>query len=758
MVATKILDEALRGGEPARQLEERCAARLKTAEAAVADKVANAPEFLAETRKRHQVLMAGTASLQTELEMLGESLDDITESSRQLAQRARLDASKKEALEDLAIVIAPFVEVAKAVEASDDIATLDFAQLQETHSTLEAAIAIAAESGRQQLIRMVRELEEREDEVTAVMKSRYMDTFEVRPESIITRGKAVMAGTLHRVEVGAASAALAKVGLLQDAIKGIVSELVRNHVAESIAKANVFFQSETNVGSTLEWTEGSDSSAELLEFDLDDTETLSDPEIDAMSEQLDISNAVARALKIYDILREGVVGTHYSRELASAMHFWFSEHVLPSSVILKSRRRLQANNEVPRSALRSRVSAVSACAKALQMALHARGATSFVFAVEMDDLEESVGAECRAQAVLSARRAIATFFNARHDDNEMVECPIAADKYIPRAQRPPEYFAPCLVTRTAIHVHDVFLATRKDAVSALEGGSIGIGNTLNAAAVECLRAYREDIPVQHGDDLRASLRLKALYYNDCMMFAHSGRISAAQSGNTADLKAEIACLEEAALKTMTVVRRTAEQRLIENLRAACRNGALGAYGTLIRIQRSSALSAAFNAMREVVSVFADIVPTEIAEVAAGRLLEKYLTLLCNELTALPEISADGCDQITDILTDADTNVESLMDLVKGMNVVRAGAPPPDVINQMRKAQKRLHMIREILNARMEDIATAFRSGKYEGLISRTEVEQFIRAIFEDTPLRTSFIQDLDVSLEQETGDWENDNW
>ena len=758
MVATKILDEALRGGEPARQLEERCTARLKAAEATATNAISTAPDFLNSTRERHKLLMTNAESLNTELEMLGESLDDITVSSRQLARRAKLDASKKEALKELSILILPYVEVAKAIEASDDIATRGFEQLQEAHTAIEAAIATATESGLHQLVRTTHELEERADDVTAVMKSRFMDTFEIRPQTIIAIGRSIMAGTSHRNQVGRASASLAKCGLLQDAIKAIISELMRNHVANRIATATIFFQIETDSGCTLEWTDGHDASAELLEFDLDDIELIPDSEIDAMSEHLDISNSVARALKIYDLLRDHVVGVDYSRDLANAMRTWFAEHVLPPSVVLTSKREQHGTAEASRSALRSRVIAVSASAKTLQMALRARGASSFNFGVELDELESTVGAECRAQAVLAARRAIALFSNARHDDNDMVECPIAADKYIPRTNRPPEYFAPCLVTRTAINVHDTFLSTRKDATSALQSGSNGIGNAMNAAAVECLRSYREDVPVQHADDLRASLRLKALYYNDCMMFAHSARISAHHLGLTTDLKAEIACLEEAALKAMTVVRRTAEQRLMENLRAACRNSALGAYGTLTQIQRSSALFAAFNTMREVVSVFSDIVPTEIAEVAAGRLLQKYLTFLCSEVTALPEISSDGCDQIVNILRDADANVESLMDLVKGMNVVRAGAPPPDVIIQMRRAQKRLQLISEILNARMEDIATAFRFGKYEGLITRDEVEHFICSIFEDTPLRASFIQDLDVSVEQEAGEWGNEIW
>ena len=253
------------------------------------------------------------------------------------------------------------------------------------------------------------------------------------------------------------------------------------------------------------------------------------------------------------------------------------------------------------------------------------------------------------------------------------------------------------------------------------------------------------------------MRLKALYYNDCMMFAHTCRMSAAsQQSNTLIEEAEK--LEEAANKAMMVVRRTAEQRLIENLNAACRNGALGAYGALTRIQRGSALSAAFSAMREVVSVFVDVVPTELAEVAGGRLIDMYISRLCNEVVALPEISAEGCEQITEILDEANKNVEYLLGLVKGMDVLRAGAPPPEIISKVRLGLQRMHAIREILNARMEDITISFRSGNYEGLISRAEVEHFIRGIFEDTPLRTSFIQDLDVTLKEEEGEWENNDW
>lgn len=753
---TEILDEALRGGEPARLLEERCRKELIKADESVREAVEAAPKFITDTREKHDAQMEEASSLETQLVMLGDSLDDVAKNSAEMLERSKHEAAKGKALEELSDAIVPFVHVANALKRSTQIPGLTFPQLETTLSTLEAAHLTAEKSGSPQLERTLSELEERADQVKATMKTRFMDLFEVGPQSLSAKLKL---SDSSRVQPEAISTALSNVDLLKDAIDSIVSELVRNDVATAISRATQCIESEGDVSYTMDWAEGEDASAELLEFDFDDIEVSTDPEIDAMSDNLDIANAAARALKIYDLLRLKLVGESYSRELAFALQSWFCNHVLPSSVVLSGRRSTNVSNDVPSDTLHSRVAAVSACAKVIQAAIRTRGVNSFVLIVEMDSLESKVGSECRAQAMLKTRRAIASFANASHNNDEIVACPIAADRYVPQEQRPPEYFPPCLVTSTAVQVHQTFMTTRQDALKATQGGSPGIAAAMNAAALECLRAYREDVPVQYGDELRSSLRLKALYYTDCTMFAQSCRLSVKEGTPEArEMMEEVDSLQSAAQKAMAVVRRTAERRLEENLKAACRNGALGAYGTLTRIQRNSALSAAYHAMREVVSVFAQIVPTELAEIAACRLLEKYLSKLCSEVAALTEIAADGCDQIDSILQDASQNVASLMKLVEGMEVVRAGAAPPPAVDQMRTCLRRLHAIREILSSRMEDIMTAHRSGKYEGLISRDEVEHFIKAIFEDTELRSSFIADLDVSLEQENGQWDNANW
>ncbi|KAI0557573.1 hypothetical protein FGB62_287g06 [Gracilaria domingensis] len=757
MVATRILDEALRGGEPARLLEERCLASLRSAEERVKEAIETAPEFISGSKAKHETLLTKASEINTMIEMLGDSLDEVTQRTQQMNERSHLYTKKKEVLDLLSIELVPFVKVARALEVSDHIAGASFPQLQQAISQLQDTADIASDSTYPQLTRMASELHERADEAIALMKARYMDTFEVRLNSIIARGRTHASSHMNSVSVDDSSAALARSGMLEEAIEGIIRELTRHQVARSLAQATVFFESSTDQNVSLEWSAGVEDSSELLEFDVDDLETVSEDDIDAMSQHLDISNTAARALRIYDVFRVHVVGPEYSRQLAVAMQPWFAAQVLPPSVVVNN-LRTPTSSFVPPEMLRSRIMAVCACARVLQEAMRARGATSFKLSLDRSTLEEATGAECRAQAVLKARTVIGSFSEARHDDNEMVECPLSATEYIPRSERPSDYFPPCLITRTALTVHDVFFSTRADADKAIRSGSTSIGNALNAAAIECLRAYREDVPIQHSSDIRASLRLKALHYNDCLMLAHACRQSMDKFMRSNGLENEKRLLEEAANKVMVIVRRTAEQRLIENLNAACRNGSLGAYGTLTRIQRSSALSGAFNAMREVIHVFSEIVPTELAEIAASTLLQKYLTNLMKEVIALPEISADGCEQIDAILRDANDNVNSLMSSVKVMETLRGNADPPEIVAQLRRSQQKLEIIREVLSARMEDIVQSYRTGKYNGLISREEVEHFLKAIFEDTPLRSGFIADLDVSLEQESQEWENSNW
>lgn len=754
-----MIDEALRGGDPARLLEERCQQDLTEAEKAAETAEAEAPVFIKDTLERHEAHLKEVARIHSDLQALDESLSNITKSSEEMIECSRRETARLKALDDLAAAIVPFVHVANALKRSDDLNDLSFQQMETTLATLGAAVQTAQKSARPQLLRAIPELEERSDQVKALMKSRYLDMFEVRPESITVKLKSAET----KLNPKAAALSLSNVDLLKDAMDSIVSEILRNDVATNLSRATVCFENETDSTYTLEWCQ-SDDSGELLEFDLDDIENVDENEIDAMTEHLDISNAASRALKVYDMLRLKLVGEIFSRELAFALQSWFCNEVLPSSIVMSSRRGTRTSTQPFSDSLRSRVSAVSACANVIQSAIRARGVHSFVLIVEMDSLESKVGSECRAQAVLKTRRAIANFSNAEHDNEEIVECPIAAIKYIPPPERPPEYFPPCLVTKTGVIVHETFMTTQHDARNAEKGGSLGISSAMSAAALECLRSYREDIPVQFGDELRASLRLKALYYTDCMMLAHSCRLSAQEGGNSSgSMVAEAESLEAAAQKAMTVIRRTAERRLQENLNAACRKGSLGAYGTLTRIQRNSALSAAFHAMREVVAVFAQIVPTELAEVAACRLIEKYLTTLCGEVAALPEISAEGCKQIDGILDDADRNVAALMKLVEGMENVRAGAAPPSAVQQMHTSLRRLRAIREILNAKMEDIVRSFESGILEGLVSREEVQHFIKAIFEDTDLRASFISRLNLDSNQDDsqqaqGAWNNSNW
>lgn len=769
-VRTEVLEAALRGGEPAKQLAAECAARREKSDAALAAMLENAPDVIAESRERSDTLRVQKEELSADLDTLSASLDDLVGTSERISSNAKVAAEKLKALDDLAELLEPMVVVSTAISGAEEGDHRDVAGLQEILRALEEASRISSESDSQQLRKALPILQDHVSETTEMMQVRFLDLVEITGNRISARSHLAKAGSSNG-EATSPADALAKAGLLEEALRAIVTKLTKTGIASGLRSATVFFASSTTAGDgpSLEWTSGEESSGELLEFQPDDLEDVPDQDTDIMAECLDIANAASRALAVFDILRDHVVGEAHSAALAEAFHPWLCEHILAVSSVMTSFRAAYREIGIPPDALRARVLAISASARVLQGALHSRGADPSVFAIKIDssEIESTVASECRAMAVLSARRAIGTFAEARHNNSKLTPCPLSAHDYVPRAERTSDYFPPCIVSQSAATVLDVFSSTRMDAMQAISGGSAVVGKALMAAAFECVDAYRMDVPLQHGDEMRSSLRLKALYYNDCMMlkFAcqqadekdreEAGNLSAPPS---ADMLQVSGALGKAAEAVMLSMRRTAEKGLIDNLNSACRNGALGAYGTLTRIQRSSALIAAYNAIRELVEVFAETIPTEIAELAAASLCEKYLRKLCDAVVELEEILPNGCEQIDSILGDAGNNCAQLMALVKGAADVRQGVEAPEIVNRLALQNRRAEAYRHVVTARMEDIVNRFREGKYGDAVDRAQVEAFLLKIFEDTELRAAFIRELDVSPEAEKEEWGDTDW
>jgi hypothetical protein len=782
IVRTEVLETALRGGEPARELAVLCADRRRAAEVALQEALADAPQIIADSRDRSQYLERETETLCGELDAFSRSVDDLVETSKAVAEEAVAARSKQNALDELTLLLKPFVTVAKAIEAAEMPELQNVSQLHGSLLGIENATMLCSESDDVQLRMVLPKLQDIASEVMSMMQFRFLDMVSISESRVIVRRHerkpVVHSSPLNATETP--SDALASAGLLDEALRAIVGKLRSSRVADGL-RSSTLFTSHMAVDGTeqfLQWSAHDDGAGELLEFDFDDIEEVPERDIDAMTSALDISNAASRSVALFDLLRDNVVGEKHSAALAAALQPWLVNDVLPASAVLAVQRPMYSGTGVPADALRSRVLATSASARVLQTALRARGADPSIFVIDIDvsDIERAVGDECRGQTLLRARRAIGAFADARRDSTQMIPCPLATHEYVPPAEQTLDYFPPCIVSRAAAVVLDVFSSTRTDALHALSGGSASIGDALLAAACECVDAYRVDVPLQHGDDMRNSLRLKVLYYNDCMMLKHAcqqasimdqhvpqgdrgSKSPADRSDNDIRLKSssEMAIvasrLGKAAESEMANVRHATEKSLVDNLKAASRNGALGAYGTLTRIQRSSALTAAYNSMRELVVVFADLVPTEVGELVAASLCCQYLQSLCDGVSALEEIMPDACQQIDAILEDASDKVRILMQSFSGMSVLRQGAPPPDIVSQLEMSQRRASAYRHVLTARMEEIVSSYKDGRYEGLMDKPAVEAFLLKIFEDTPLRSTFISELDVSKETEEKEW-----
>jgi hypothetical protein len=783
IVRTEVLETALRGGGPARELSVVCADRRRVAEAALNEALADAPQIIADSRARSEYLERETEILCGELDALSRSVDDLVGTSMAVAQDAIMARSKQSALEDLALLLKPFVAVAKAIEAAETPELQNVSQLHGSLLGIENATRLCTESDNAQLRNLLPKLQDIATEVMTMMQFRFLDMVSISESRVVVRQRQERKEVIRSSPLSMTttpSDALASAGLLDEALRAIVGKLRSSRVADGLRSATVFISriAVDDAEQFLQWSADDDGDGELLEFDFDDIEEVPEWDIDAMTSALDISNAASRSVALFDLLRDNVVGEKHSAALAAALQPWLVNDVLPASAVLSVQRPMYSDTGVPADALRSRVLATSASARVLQTALCARGAdpASFVINIDVSDIERAVGDECRGQTVLRARRAIGTFADARRDSAQMIACPLATHEYVLPAEQTLDYFPPCIVSRAAAVVLDVFSSTRTDALHALAGGSTAIGDALLAAACECVDAYRVDVPLQHGDDMRTSLRLKVLYYNDCMMLKHACQQAAimdqhvpqgengteSQAGKSDDnirLKSssEMAVvasrLGKAAETVMANIRHAAEKGLVDNLKAASRNGALGSSGTLTRIQRSSALAAAYNSMRELVEVFADLVPTELGERAAASLCCQYLQSLCDGVSALDDIMPDACQQIDGILEDAGEKVRILMQNFAGMNDLRQGAPPPDIVSQLAVSQRRANAYRHVLTARMEEIVSSYKDGRYEGLLDKSAVEALLLKIFEDTPLRSTFISELDVNKETEEKEW-----
>lgn len=774
-VQTEVLEAALRGGEPARVLSQRCSERRASAESALVEALKSAPTLLADTRARSNSLLKEKGELVDELDALSASLDDLVGSSERITATALVTSEKLVALDALLHFLEPLRIVSAAIHAAEAGKQRDIVGLQECLAGLENATRVASESDFAEVRGFLPQLQDHVSETVAMMQFRFLDLVTVTEGAVSVQRRGTTA------ETGKSPAdALAKAGLLEEALGGIVAELKKKSVAKGLRAAPVFSVVDGGNakraggkgsldGPSIAWEVSGSSDFELLEF-AEDLDEVPEHDTDAMAEALDISNAASRAIALFDLLRDNITGDAHSATLASILLPWIVKEIVPVSSVLTSVRAEYADDGVPPEALKLRVLALSASARVLQGAMQSRGAdpSCFVIDINTSEIERDVAGECRAQAVLSARRAIGSFADARHNVSQMMPCPLSAQEYTPQKNREADYFPPCLVSLAATAVLDVFSRTRTDAMQAMSSRSTVIGHALLSAAYECVDAYRVDVPLQHGDDMRGSLRLKALYYNDCMMLKHAcqraDEMDRAQNGGgessdgSYGMQQVYAGLSKAAESVMMSMRRTAEKGLMDNINSACRNGALGAYGTLVRIQRASALMAAYNAIRELVEVFADLIPTEIAEMAGASLCEKYIRKLCDAIAELEEILPNGCDQIDAILDDATSKTDSLMRLVSGMNQLRGNGDKPEIVLRLEKTRRRAEAYRHVVTARMEEIVGRFRDGKYEDGIDRAQVEMFLLKIFEDTPLRASFIRDLGVSTEAEADEWGNAEW
>ena len=240
-----------------------------------------------------------------------------------------------------------------------------------------------------------------------------------------------------------------------------------------------------------------------------------------------------------------------------------------------------------------------------ERALRARGSPEFKLTADRHTLENTVGATCSADALAAATRVTTTFPDADHHVSVIVKYPLSGQVYLPRSSRPPEYFPPCMVSQCAATGLVVFDGTGPDAIDSVKRVLTGIGAALDCASVEILRFYAQDVQADYRSEVHRSYGLMSLHYDNCIMFGHACKLLLNKLGHRTVVKSYklrivASQFKLAALEWTKQIRLAAERKLRSSLDRTSRNGGLGAYGTLTRLQYGTALMSANSSLNQVI--------------------------------------------------------------------------------------------------------------------------------------------------------------
>uniref|UniRef100_A0A7S1XH19 Uncharacterized protein n=1 Tax=Compsopogon caeruleus TaxID=31354 RepID=A0A7S1XH19_9RHOD len=481
-------------------------------------------------------------------------------------------------------------------------------------------------------------------------------------------------------------------------------------------------------------------------------------------EQMDQETKVTLRMGIiFDLLAKSLCGLsdRVNDILALSFQQWLVDDVFETRFFFRGEQNEEFDgdfvghlNAVPWRLTRQRLEAAQNACINFEQEINSRTLEHPISLAVMKDpevLEKKIGLDIRAQVLLRARHAISNFVNK---NEEHVLVAPTASAFRPKSDRGPLWFPSCLVTASACDIMNTAKDLLPAAVEVLKGGSTTLANAMVSAAKESLDAFRNDIPLEHADDFGPSIRLRVLFHNDCMMLGFmASNIGATIRGAPPSLvKAYSGVaikLRSSAAETISEIINETRLKMEGFLRIATENQALGETGTVIGRRRTqSAISKAFNSLRETVVVFAGFLPAEEGQSYSLSLLGGFLDHISFAIMNLLDISTGASECLIALIGDTLNNCTSLQELILSMG--HEGASEP--IASYKVAEKRARALQSILDLRMEDIVTRYKEGEFDGMFTRQNIEVLILAIFEDTDLRKQFIEELDIK-EEEGWNW-----
>ncbi|MCD7447210.1 Centromere/kinetochore protein zw10 [Datura stramonium] len=305
----------------------------------------------------------------------------------------------------------------------------------------------------------------------------------------------------------------------------------------------------------------------------------------------------------------------------------------------------------------------------------------------------------------------------------------------------------CVVSEAASQLMKLVHGTLKDVCLS----SPRVGLEFYNAARDSLLLYEAIIPVKFERQLDSINHSAVLIHNDCHYLSQEilGLAFEYRSDFPASMK-ELVVFVDLAPRFQMLAEEVLQRQIklvIYNLKQAI-DGAAGFQNTHQMKQYESAklsIDQVIFILEKVYIIWHRVLLPSAYKRSISMVLEAVFSRIANDILLLDDIAAEETLQLQRLIHLLFENLSSLLDSVLAINQTgKLQESPAQTLDDLIPSLRKLHKLADILDTPLKSITAAWETGELVNHgFKQSEVEDFIRAIFADSPLRRECLRRIE---------------